>query len=31
MVEERSLGVLSRQLVLSMYLPAALLALGTAW
>jgi len=28
MVEERSLGVLSRQLVLSLYLPAALLALG---
>jgi len=28
MVEERSLGLLSRQLVLSLYLPAALLALG---
>jgi MFS transporter, DHA1 family, multidrug resistance protein len=28
MVEERSLGVLSRQLVLSLYLPAVLLALG---
>jgi MFS transporter, DHA1 family, multidrug resistance protein len=28
MMDERSLGVLSRQLVLSLYLPAALLALG---